>query len=472
MNYWIDNFKDVEEQKWQSPITQPYPVRTVVSNEWSAFFKDDWKMTRNLTLNLGVRWEYYGPTYISEGLTTTPVDRGTGLFGKGRSSGRGLFDGWLAPGGTQPILLARFGSAAGIRVDCTSGGTAHNALLPAPSCDASRITAFEFVGPNTPNPGRTTSRNDWNNFGPAVGFSYLVPWLKRTTVRGGYSIQYGGTGRSASTSAGGTTAIFGSTPGQSSLVSGPTALNNAYPGQILTLNDIARITPPVPTSPRFPGVSSALPIFQRGATVTAYDNDYADPYTQNFNLSATTNVGRNMTIDIRYVGTQSKKLVNDIDLNTNNVYYNKALVDALNITRAGGDAPLLTDMLAGLNLNTNTTGPNGTAYGVIGTRVNGVYQTGSMHLRRNATFSTNLLNGNYLAVADSLASFAPTTAQGYAGIATIDGVAPFGKLLRNGCDRIANSGTRSFGVADDTGRVAQLTCLPENYMFLNPQLNA
>ena len=72
---------------------------------------------------------------------------------------------------------------------------------------------------------------------------------------------------------------------------------------------------------------SPLPVYQRaGTTVTAYDNDYADPYTQNFNLSATTNVGRNMTVDIRYVGTQSKKLLSDIDINTDNVFYNQELI--------------------------------------------------------------------------------------------------------------------------------------------------
>jgi hypothetical protein len=38
-------------------------------------------------------------------------------------------------------------------------------------------------------------RNDWNNFGPAVGFSWSVPWFgkDKTTLRGGYGISFVGT---------------------------------------------------------------------------------------------------------------------------------------------------------------------------------------------------------------------------------------------------------------------------------------
>jgi outer membrane receptor protein involved in Fe transport len=34
------------------------PIQPLASNQYGAFFQDDWKITQNLTLNLGVRWDF------------------------------------------------------------------------------------------------------------------------------------------------------------------------------------------------------------------------------------------------------------------------------------------------------------------------------------------------------------------------------------------------------------------------------
>ena len=46
------------------PTTQRQDDR---ENIWGVFFQDDLKVTRNLTLNLGVRYSYFGPLYSKEG---------------------------------------------------------------------------------------------------------------------------------------------------------------------------------------------------------------------------------------------------------------------------------------------------------------------------------------------------------------------------------------------------------------------
>ena len=66
-------------------------------NEASAFFKDDWKVRKSLTLNLGVRWAYFGVPWESDGLMPLPVGGGDAMFG---ISGRG-WDGWMRPGATR-----------------------------------------------------------------------------------------------------------------------------------------------------------------------------------------------------------------------------------------------------------------------------------------------------------------------------------------------------------------------------------
>jgi hypothetical protein len=158
-----------------------------------------------------------------------------------------------------------------------------------------------------------------------------------------------------------------------------------------------------------------------------------------------------MTVDVRYIGTQGRKLLGDININANNIYYNKEVLDALSIARNGGDSPLLTQMFAGLNFGN----------GVIGQAT-----TGAAALRNSTVFNQNLINGNFIAVANSLISGTGTTGGSVPTTGSMAntnlGVTPSGRLIRNGCDRIASGQTTFNGIA--------LRCFPENYLISNPQL--
>ena len=316
--------------------------------------------------------------------------------------------------------------------------------LPTSNCNKSLLTTLDFFGPGSPNEQIRAIPADYKNFGPALGFAYQ--FSNRTTIRGGYQMSYSDTrNRNTSTLPGGTQSAIGNNPNTTQSVSGTSQpLSSRFPNQYLDLNAIPSIVPGLGGRYAGSGRTSAL---HRASTATyGWAPDYETPYVQNFNLSITTNLRKNMSVDVRYIGTQGRKVMGDIDINTNDVYFNPELLDALNVTRSGGDAPLLTQMLAGLNIGN----------GVIGQAV-----SGSQALRTNTVFNQNLINGNFTAVTNSLLSGAGLTVTG-AQNNTALGLVPSGRLIRNGCDRIANGQATFNGI--------QLRCFPENYLIANPQL--
>jgi len=147
--YWIDDSTDVQNAVWEDMATRGKKFRDQHSTEWSAFWKDDWKITENITLNLGLRYDYFGSPYIGSGFTSAAVGLGAGLFGVGRPDSGGLFDKWLRPGST---FLTGYGTNPGANPLACVKGVSQNALLPVSTCDPNKLTQIEFVGPNTPNP--------------------------------------------------------------------------------------------------------------------------------------------------------------------------------------------------------------------------------------------------------------------------------------------------------------------------------
>jgi hypothetical protein len=107
-----------------------------------------------LTLNLGVRWEHYGVPWEKNGLMASTVHGG--LVGGFGYTGTG-FD--------------RLG-----KLRATEGRS-----------DNGQVCRCEFSHPD-----EKLYKDDWNNVGPNVGFSWALPWFgeNKTTLRGGYGISF------------------------------------------------------------------------------------------------------------------------------------------------------------------------------------------------------------------------------------------------------------------------------------------
>jgi len=374
---------------WNNYPTDLLKVRDLAQNEFGFFFKDDWKATRDLTLNLGVRWDYFGVPWERSGLTTALAGGGYSLFGE---SGRS-FSNWMQPG---------------VRGD---------------------LMHIIYVGPNSPNPGQAIYNRDLNNFGPAIGFAYNVPWAgkDKTTVRGGYQIQYTGGGRGFVLD----TAI-GNPPGSSNSAQYIIPASSPY----LDLAQIAANPAFVPVQPLFlPTADTVIPDISRTSTMNAFDPNFVTPYIQNVTLSVTRTLSSKLTLDLRYIGTLSRKLPGNMDLDSVN-FKNNGLKEAFDRIRRGDDTPgILDQMFAGLNIA-------GSGFGPVGTPFNGVPQTAGLHMRSSPTFAGNLANGNYLQLATTL-------------------------------NTLTNAGATNGGSASASGSVLRNSGIfPENFIKTNPQLSS
>jgi hypothetical protein len=406
------------QNKWLSYVDRNRKITDSRQQEFSFFFKDDWKVTPSFTLNLGVRYDYYGVPWEGQGLTAVPKGGSAALFGvSGRS-----FENWMKPN-------------AGV--------------------DLNLLTVMEFYGPKTVNEGQSIYRKDRNNLGPAIGFAWQLPWFGRgkTNIRGGYQITYAGGGRYVNLA----NYIF-SNQGFvfRANTQGPTD------GSYFNVQNLQGLIPIPPSTPPM----APIPLHKPNVSAYAFDTNYVAPYVQNFTLAATRDISRNLNLDVRYIGTLGLKLYTDLfDLNAPNVFFNPALFDALERTRRGEDVELLDQMFLGLNLNPGIRGCDPSNPTALCGAVNGTTQRGSQHLRLSSTFRGDLANGDFEAVSNALNIYNGT---GGGATGAVVGVAgERGNVLRR-----ANRGFNvPGGTAIAGGPVVPSGLFPENWIVTNPQFS-
>ena len=333
--YWINTPTDTN---WSDYTKNVFFYREHHANQWASFFKDNWKVTRNLTVNLGIRYDFYGTPYESHGFAGKVVNP-FGLSG------------------------TNFADAFGNR--STSPGA---------------LTTINFVNANSPNPGDTIYNNDWNNFAPSAGIAWSLPWFKRSTIlRAGYGINYTFTVDFL-----GLNTNIGNVPG--------TILNTANPVSNYVSVQTLASSGLLPVSTQGTQPFAPVPVTNRSAGLNPYDVNLRTPYIQSFNVSLQREITRSLSVDVSYIGNKATKLVTGRQINDVDIVDN-GFLNAFNITRSGGNAPLFDTLLNGVNI---------AGVGVIGQ--SGL--TGSSALRRFTTTNAFIANGQV----GNLANFLNTSA--------------------------------------------------------------
>jgi Carboxypeptidase regulatory-like domain len=286
--------------------------RTWQQREFSWFFKDDLKATRNLTLNLGLRYEFYGVPYEANGKTVGLVGGSKSIFGISGTSLNDIF---------RPGVL---------------NGS---------------MTNLEPVGKNSINEKTKLYNNDWNNFAPAVGLSWAIPWFgeNKTVLRAGYGIGYERNSLRL------LDVLAGDQPGLRTLRN---FTQSAYLGISAVPLPLTPIGAPLET----------VPLTERTQTIRVYDTNLRTPYVQNWSVVVQRELFKDSVIEVRYVGNKGTKLVRGYDINEVNIF-STGILEAFKAVQAGGSHPLFEQIFRGLNLGLGT--------------INGTTVTAGASLRRN-----------------------------------------------------------------------------------------
>jgi hypothetical protein len=245
-------------------------ARAFRGNDIGAYFQDDWKVTKRLTVNLGIRYDYLGPLYDTKDRVGNFDPSRLDLIAR-ENAGPGLLNGFILP------ASANFGAIQG-----TTG--------------VNSSTLFS----NSP-----------HNFAPRVGLAWDPMGNGKTSVRAGYGIYY------VRTSGQTLLQLITSEPffQLSADVFGPTGalpLSNPFPN-LPTTNQF----PVFSTPPSLIGLNaSGDPTFDSPLlSLNPFARNLVTPYTGNWNLTVQRELPKHFIVEVGYIGSEGVHLIDSLQRN-------------------------------------------------------------------------------------------------------------------------------------------------------------
>jgi hypothetical protein len=241
----------------KTPATRPVYYRGFRSNEFGAYFQDDWRIHPHLTLNLGLRWDYFGP----------PHNFQPGL------------DSNLFTGSTQTPIVT----------------TSTNPFFPSNNVVYAGFATSTFQIRN-----HEIWNKDTNNFAPRIGFAWDVSGRSKFVVRGGFGVAYDRMYNNIFENLRfnppffSVATIFFASDQSLRNSDGSSVYNVPFNGQAAFGNPANQNVP----NPR------------------AIDQNLVTAYYEQTNFGVQYQISKDMVLDTNYVGTWGRKLVGIANLNT------------------------------------------------------------------------------------------------------------------------------------------------------------
>jgi hypothetical protein len=247
----------------------------IQSELWEGFLQDDWKMMPRFTLNLGVRYSYFGQPWDANGQLSN-------------------FDPTAYSASKAPTIAAS-GLICFTGTCSQAGSNAGLSTSPNPNADfvgPNYINGMIFNQPNAANNNQASpycnkvGTSQKYNFAPRVGFALDVFGDGKTALRGGYGWSYDQTEVSYYE-----TTVFNNPPSVANYTANQVQLDSPSCG--------ATSTTPSTT----PGRIQAVP------------TDLKTPYIQQYSLDIQQQLTPTFMLDIGYFGTHGTHLMGAEEIN-------------------------------------------------------------------------------------------------------------------------------------------------------------